>query len=100
MLDQIRNDAKLAVQQLCEIGKLKKGQTVNVIRSGEGWAYIELNGNYGFCGEKGLSIGESDVPAGFKEADFKATVVSSDARVYASVNTNSENACADNLRRP
>ena len=30
MLDQIRNDAKLAVQQLCEIGKLKKGQILVV----------------------------------------------------------------------
>ncbi len=89
--------SKLAVYQTAstkgvKLGKLKKGQTVNVIRSGDGWAYIELNGNYGFCQEKGLSIGESDVPAGFKEVDFKATVVSSDARVYASVSANSENA--------
>ncbi len=89
--------SKLTVYQTAstkgvKLGKLKKGQTVNVIRSGDGWAYIELNGNYGFCQENGLSIGESDVPAGFKEADFKATVVSSDARVYASVSADSENA--------
>jgi uncharacterized protein (TIGR01440 family) len=30
MLDQIRNEAKLAAQQLCEIGKLKKGQILVV----------------------------------------------------------------------
>jgi len=30
MLDQIRKEAKLAVQQLCEVGKLKKGQILVV----------------------------------------------------------------------
>ena len=87
---------KLAVYQTAsskgtKLGTLKKGQTVNVIKTSDGWAYIELNGNYGFCAADGLSIGESETPAGFNQAGFTATVVSADARVYASTNTNSEN---------
>ena len=79
-----------------KLGTLKKGQTVNVIESKNGWAYIELNGHTGFCASKGLRIASADdgVPAGFRKADFTATVVAQDARVYASTSTNSENAAA------
>jgi len=88
--------SKLSVYQTAsssgaKLGTLRQGQTVNVINTSDGWAYIELNGNYGFCAVKGLSIGESEVPGGFTQAEFTATVVSSDARVYARANTNSEN---------
>ena len=76
-----------------KLGTLKKNQTVNVLKTSGDWAYIELKGNYGFCSAKGLSVSDSDegVPSGFKQEQFKATVVTSDARVYARTNTNSEN---------
>ena len=75
------------------LGALKKGQVVNVISTKGGWAYIELNGHYGFCSAGGLTIDkkEEGVPAGFKQANFTATVVMSDARAYASTNTDAEN---------
>lgn len=76
-----------------KLGTLKKGRTVNVIKTRDGWAYIELNGNYGFCQLKGLTIAEDqqDVPAGYKKGEFTATVVTRDARVYAAPNTSAEN---------
>ena len=75
------------------LGTLKKGQVVNVIKTSGGWAYIELNGRYGFCSAGGLTIdkGEEGVPAGFKQASFTATVVMADTRAYASTNTDAEN---------
>lgn len=75
-----------------KLGKLKKGQIVNVLQTSNGWAYIELNGNYGFCAAKGLSTDDSDVPSGFKRIDVSATVISAEARVYAATNTDSESA--------
>ena len=75
------------------LGTLKKGQVVNVIKTSGGWAYIELNGQYGFCSAGGLTIdkAEEGVPAGFKQASFTATVVMADTRAYASTNTDAEN---------
>lgn len=76
-----------------KLGTLKKGQTVNVLQAEDGWAYIELNGNYGFCQTSGLSVDKSEqsIPAGYKKADITATVVTQNARVYASPNTDAEN---------
>ena len=58
-----------------KLGTLKKGQTVNVIETNNGWAYIELNGRYGFCPAAGISINQTqdNIPAGYKKADFTAT---------------------------
>ena len=76
-----------------KLGALKRGQVVNVISTRNGWAYIELNGYYGFCSAGGLTIDkkEEGVPAGFKQANFTATVVMADARAYAATNTDAEN---------
>ncbi len=76
-----------------KLGSLRKGQAVNVLSANETWAYIELNGNYGFASVKGIRISgaQADVPAGFKKADFTATVVVADARAYASASADSEN---------
>ena len=74
-----------------KLGTLKKGQIVNVLQTSDGWAYIELNGNYGFCAAKGLTTDDSGVPSGFRKVDVSATVISAEARVYASTNTGSEN---------
>ena len=76
-----------------KLGTLKKGQTVNVLKTEGGWAYIELNGYYGFCQTSGLSVDKSEqsIPAGYRKADITATVITSDARVYASPNLDAEN---------
>ena len=76
-----------------KLGTLNKGQVVNVINTNGGWAYIELNGQYGFCKASGLTIDtqEEGVPAGFRTANITATVVMPDARAYASINADAEN---------
>ena len=74
-----------------KLGTLKKGQIVNVIQVQDGWAYIELSGHYGFCAAKGISTDDSEVPSGFKLAgNVPATVISTEARVYASASSASE----------
>lgn len=84
---------KTASTKGVKLGALKKGQVVNVINTNGGWAYIELNGQYGFCKASGLTIDtqEEGVPAGFRTANITATVVMPDARAYASTNVNAEN---------
>lgn len=78
-----------------KLGTLKKGQIVNVIQIKGSWAYIELNGHYGYCAAKGIATDDSDVPSGFKLAgNVPATVISSEARVYATVNSSSESVSA------
>ena len=76
-----------------KLGALKKGQVVNVVNTSNGWAYIELNGQYGFCKASGLTIDtqEEGVPAGFRQANLTATVVMPDTRAYASMNSDAEN---------
>ena len=76
-----------------KLGTLKKGKTVNLIQSSDGWAYIELNGNYGFCKADGLSVDKDQegLPAGYKKQSINATVVTADARAYAQADTDSEN---------
>lgn len=38
-----------------KLGKLNQGAEVNVLKTGSGWAYIELNGNYGYCALSALT---------------------------------------------
>ena len=75
-----------------KLGTLKKGQAVNVIQTSDGWAFIELNGNYGFCLASGITIDKAQdtIPAGFKSADFTATVVLPETRAYAARDTGAE----------
>jgi len=84
---------KTASDKGVKLGTLKKGQVVNVINTNGGWAYIELNGQYGFCKASGLTIDtqEEGVPAGFRTANITATVVMPDAKAYASTNADAEN---------
>ena len=76
-----------------KLGTLKKGQAVNVIQTSEGWAWIELNGKYGFCDAGGVAIDkkQDSIPAGFKKEEFTATVVTGDARAYSAASTDTEN---------
>ena len=45
-----------------KLGTLKRGAVVNVISWNSKWAYIELNGNYGYCAVKGLKQGVDPTP--------------------------------------
>ena len=64
-----------------------------MLSNANGWAYIELNGQYGFCKASGLTIDtqEEGVPAGFRQSNLTATVVMPDTRAYASMNGDAEN---------
>ncbi len=77
-----------------KLGTLKKGKTVNLLQTSDGWAFIELNGKYGYCKAKSLSVDKAQdgLPAGFKKAEFSATVITSDARAYFATSTDSESA--------
>ena len=38
-----------------KLGTMKKGQSLNLVAVNGSWAYVELNGRYGYCAVKGLS---------------------------------------------
>lgn len=65
------------------LGKLKKGDSVNVISVSGDWAYIEKSGNYGFIKTSALSgTGGLGVPSGYVSGGFTATVVYPGALAY------------------
>ena len=73
-----------------KLGTLKKGAEVNVVSWQNGWAYIELNGNYGFCRLSALTRNDElykDIPTDFRRESFKATVIQPDALAYATPST-------------
>lgn len=80
------------------LGTLPKGTEVNLVKSNGTWAYIELNGNYGYCALDALGKSGSitpDVPDGSdgtisdKKPLGTATVIQATAPVYASMSTSS-----------
>ena len=78
-----------------QIGSLPQGTVVNVYAVSGGWAYIEWNGNYGFCSVSALEPYSGSTPSptdGYHEEVFTATVVTSDARIYQSDSTSSTSA--------
>ena len=75
------------------IGSLMWGETVNVLSTSDGWAYIEKSGKYGYCKASALTKVEADpdeIPSGYKKASFSATVVDPDAMSYETESTTSE----------
>lgn len=71
------------------LGKLKKGQTVNVISWEGKWAYVELNGSYGYCLVKNLTRAEDAglptvAPTGTPSIEdaYPGTVTASELIVY------------------
>ena len=78
------------------LGTLRKGAQVNLIRTEGNWAYIELNGNYGYCAVKSLtktssaeSNDKGETIDGRKPLGT-ATVVQSAAKAYAAMNTSAK----------
>ena len=78
-----------------QIGSLPSNTQLNVYAVSGGWAYIEWNGNYGFCSVSALEPYSGSTPSptdGYHEEVFTATVVTSDARIYQSDSTSSTSA--------
>ena len=86
---------RTAGESAAVLGTLEWGEAVNVISVSDGWAYIERDGNYGFCKSASLSRADdaptpAPAPTGYVTADFSATVISPSARAYASASTSAE----------
>lgn len=67
-----------------KLGTLNKGAVVNLIKASKNWAYIELNGSYGYCALVALSTSSSQKVIGGKTAKGTCTVIRTGAKVYAS----------------
>ena len=79
------------------VAALPMNTVVNVIAIQNGWAYVELSGNYGFCLVSGLTPATSASPepttdpsTGYVKETFSATVVVSGAKLYAQPDTGSQ----------
>ena len=72
-----------------KLGTLRQGQAVTVYAYNADWAYIGLNGRYGFCARSGLSKG-SDSSNGGSGESVPATVVASSVKVYQNASTSSK----------
>ncbi len=78
-----------------KLGTLKKGEEVNVIRWNSTWAYIELDGKYGYCKVKGLTktseLENTPKPTATPNLDdaIKATVTADSVNVYKTASTSS-----------
>ena len=75
------------------LGTLGKGTQVNVIAWKNGWAYIELNGNYGYCALSALTRTDelnTPTPTPSIENAVPGTVTVDKVKVYASANASSK----------
>ena len=77
------------------LGTLGRGTQVNVLKWSGGWAYIELNGNYGYCKLSALTptsnLATPAPTATPNRADIvPAVVTASKVKVYASANASSK----------
>ncbi|MBE5807800.1 MAG: hypothetical protein E7317_05620, partial [Clostridiales bacterium] len=70
-----------------KLGTLKKGRQVSLISTSGDWAYIMLNGNYGYC--KLSALTEYDPIKGYTVETFSATVVRNGVEFYKSASTES-----------
>ncbi len=81
-----------------KLGTLKRGQEINVIRWDSKWAYIELNGNYGYCAVKDIAQAAATptptpvpTPTPAPAADApQGKVTSSSLKVYKSASTSAQ----------
>lgn len=78
-----------------KLGTLKQDQQVTVYAYNDTWAYIGLNGNYGFCAKAGLEkSGAADTDGSTPSIDLSnaipATVTADRVKVYASASTDSD----------
>ena len=92
---------KSASESSQKLGTLQKGAVVNLINTGSGWAYIELNGKYGYCAQDAITPNSDlttedeeskndDEVIGDKSPIGTATVIEASAPVYASMSTSAK----------
>ena len=75
-----------------KLGTLKKGAEVKLLKVSGNWAYIELNGNYGYCAASALTKNsELDSNPTDSSAMGSWTVVSASAKAYAKKSTSAAN---------
>ena len=75
-----------------KLGTLKQGAEVNLLKVSGSWAYIELNGNYGYCAASALTKNsELDSNPTDSSAMGSCTVVSASAKAYAKKSTSAAN---------
>ena len=75
------------------LGTIGRGTQVNVLKWSGGWAYIELNGNYGYCALSALTRTDelnTPTPTPSIENAVAGTVTADKVKVYASANTSSK----------
>ena len=71
-----------------KLGTLKKGAEVKLLKVSGNWAYIELNGNYGYCAANALTKNsELDSNPTDSSAMGSCTVVVAGAKAYAKKST-------------
>ena len=74
-----------------KLGTLAQGQKVTVYAYNSDWAYIGLNGKYGFCPRSGLSrSGSATQPDADLDSAIPATVTAESVAVYQSASTASK----------
>ena len=74
------------------LGTLKKGAQVNVVDANSNWAFIELNGRYGFCPRAALTRSSDllpTIPPSMK-VKFTATVIAPNTPVYERKSTDAK----------
>ena len=75
-----------------KLGTLKQGAEVNLLKVSGSWAYIELNGNYGYCAASAITK-NSELTGGGSGSETGAmgscTVIHATAKVYAQKSTSS-----------
>ena len=75
------------------LGTIGRGTQVNVLKWSGGWAYIELNGNYGYCALSALTRTDelnTPTPTPSIENAVAGTVTADKVKVYASANASSK----------
>ena len=75
------------------LGTIGRGTQVNVLKWSGGWAYIELNGNYGYCALSALTRTDelnTPTPTPSIENAVPGTVTADKVKVYASANASSK----------
>ena len=75
-----------------KLGTLKQGAEVNLLKVSGSWAYIELNGNYGYCAASAITK-NSELTGGGSGSETGAmgscTVIHATAKAYAQKSTSS-----------
>ena len=94
---------KKASTDSAKLGTMRKGQTLNLVSVSGEWAYVELNGRYGYCAASGLDLEDVAIATPTPtvaptatpslENAVRGTVIVASLDVYKTASTNSEKLC-------